>query len=173
VGCWHLRPGLGSLNYVIGDSAVHRSAYALLLAALLTACGPRQAETGATPDQAVGASSPRAAVERFLGAVRAQDLQAMGVIWGTSRGPARDQMAQDVLEKRELIMQCYLLHDQSRVVRDNAASEDRRDFVVELTKGPLVRTTTFSAVKGPRDRWYIENVDLDPVKDLCRAQSSQ
>jgi hypothetical protein len=148
---------------------VHRSAYALLLAALLAACGPRAVDTSPSPDQTVGASTPRAAVDRFLGAVRAQDLQAMSVIWGTANGPARDQMTQDVLEKRELIMQCYLLHDQARVIREQPDEGGRRDFVVELTKGALVRTTTFHAVLGPRDRWYIENVDLDPIKDLCRA----
>jgi hypothetical protein len=66
-------------------------------------------------------------------------------------------------------MQCYLLHDQARVIREQPDEGGRRDFVVELTKGALVRTTTFHAVLGPRDRWYIENVDLDPIKDLCRA----
>ena len=148
---------------------MQRSASALLLAVLLAACGPRAVETGAAPDQTIGASSPRAAVDRFLGAIRAQDLQAMSVIWGTSNGPARDQMSQDVLEKRELVMQCYLLHDQARVVRDNAGQQGRREFLVELTKGPLVRTTTFYAVQGPRERWFVENVDLEPVKDLCRS----
>ena len=148
---------------------MHRSAYALLLAASFAACGPRAVDTTASPDQSVGAATPRAAVDRFLAAVRAQDLQAMSVIWGTASGPARDQMTQDVLEKRELIMQCYLLHDRARVVREEPDEGGRRDFVVELTKGSLVRTTTFHAVLGPRDRWFIENVDLDPVKDLCRS----
>ena len=150
---------------------MHRSALALLLATSFAACGPRAANTRSSPELSIGASTPRAAVDRFLGAVRAQDLQAMSVIWGTANGPARDQMAQDVLEKRELIMQCYLLHDQARVIRDNAGEGGRRDFLVELTKGPLVRTTTFYAIQGPRERWFIENVDLEPVKDLCRAQS--
>jgi hypothetical protein len=147
---------------------VHRSAYALLLAASFAACGPRAVNTSTSPDQTVGASTPRGAVDRFLAAVRAQDLQAMSVIWGTANGPARDQMTQDVLEKRELIMQCYMLHDQARIVRESPDVEGRHDFVVELTKGGLVRTTTFHAVRGPRDRWYIENVELEPLADLCR-----
>ena len=152
---------------------MHRSAYALLLAAsFVAACGPRPARTGSAP-QSIGASSPRAAVDRFLAAVRAQDLQAMSIIWGTANGPARDQMPQDQLEKRELIMQCYLLHDQSRVVRDQPGATGKREFLVELTKGPLVRTTTFYAVEGPDDRWFVENVDLEPVKDLCRSQGLQ
>jgi hypothetical protein len=155
---------------VIGDLAVHRSAYALLLAASIAACGPRSTRTTASPEQSIGASSPRAAVDRFLGAVRSQDLQAMSIIWGTASGPARDQMPQDQLEKRELIMQCYLLHDQSRVLRDTPGLGGKHEFVVELTKGPLVRTTTFFAVEGPNDRWYVENVELEPLQDLCRSQ---
>src|SRR5579883_1210574 len=39
-----------------------------------------------------GAPSARGAVERFLAAVRAQDLQAMSVVWGTKNGPSRDAL---------------------------------------------------------------------------------
>ena len=76
----------------------------------------------------------------------------------------------EAIEKRELIMQCYLLHGQSRVVRESPAANGKQEFLVELTKGPLVRATTFYAVEGPNGRWFVENVDLDPIKDLCRPQ---
>ena len=147
---------------------MHRSAFALLLAASVAACGPRTVETDPVPTATVGASSARGAVERFLAAVRAQDLQAMSVIWGTVNGPARDQMPRDELEKRELVMQCYLVHDQARIVRETAGDDGHRNFLVELTKGPLVRTTTFYAIQGPGERWYVDNVELEPVRDLCQ-----
>jgi hypothetical protein len=112
-------------------------------------------------------------VELFLGAVRAQDLQAMSAVWGEPNGLARDLLPRDELEKRELIMQCYLGHDKFRIVSDASAAGGKRDFQVALTKGSLTRTTTITAVRGPSDRWYVGNADLAPVKDLCAAGSGR
>ena len=134
----------------------------ILLFAL--ACRP------AAPRPATGAVSPKAAVEQFLSAVRAQDLQAMSAIWGNDKGPARDQYPLDEVEKRELIMQCYFSHDRFRILQETRPEGDsrRRVFTVELTKGALTRSTTFSTVMGPRERWYLDNGELEPVKDFCR-----
>jgi hypothetical protein len=115
-----------------------------------------------------GAPAPRAAVEGFLTAVRAQDLQAMSVVWGSTKGPARDIITdRSELEKRELVMQCYLDHDSFRVLGDMAGDKGGRIFRVELTKGDLTRTTNFTTVQGPSERWYVLEADLTPVKDLC------
>ena len=117
--------------------------------------------------QQAGAKSPKAAVEGFLAAVRAQDLQAMSVVWGTEKGPARDAMAPDRLEKSELIMMCYFNHEKFRIGRE-ATREGKQVFSVDLTKGPLTRTTSFYTVKGPSSRWFVENADIAPVQDFCR-----
>jgi hypothetical protein len=114
--------------------------------------------------QLTGAPS---AVESFLSAVRAQDLQAMSVIWGNSKGPARDVVDRDQLEKRELIMQCYLGHDSFNVLSDTRTKGDEHVVQVTLTKGKVTRETSFTAVQGPSDRWYVLRADLEPVKDLC------
>ncbi|NUQ22092.1 MAG: hypothetical protein HOQ09_14175, partial [Gemmatimonadaceae bacterium] len=45
--------------------------------------------------------------------------------------------------------------------------EGRRSFNVELQRGPLVRTTTFTTVQGPAARYYVEQVALEPLTDLC------
>ncbi|MDQ3696921.1 MAG: hypothetical protein M3373_02695 [Gemmatimonadota bacterium] len=138
------------------------------------ACASRPADTGASPTtaargDATGAASPRAAVETFLNAVRAQDLQAMSVIWGTDKGPARDQMPRDELEKRELTMQCFLMHDSFRIVNDLPGTQGKRTLRVELTNASRNRETNFYAVRGPSDRWFVENVEIDPLKDFCRG----
>ena len=96
----------------------------LLLAFLvLSACSrsTTTTNTGAVPapssgPQLVGASSPRMAVEQFLTAVRAQDIQAMSVVFGTTRGPSRDNMEREQLEKRLIILQCYFMHDKYRIL---------------------------------------------------------
>jgi hypothetical protein len=117
--------------------------------------------------QQAGAKSPKAAVESFLSAVRAQDLQAMAAVWGTEKGPARDAMAPDRLEKSELIMMCYFAHDKFRIARE-VTREGKQVLTVDLSKGPLTRTTSFYAVKGPSSRWFVENADIAPVQDFCR-----
>jgi hypothetical protein len=38
---------------------------------------------------------------------------------------------------------------------------------VELRQGNLTRRTTFSAVPGPHDRWFVESFDISAVTDLC------
>ena len=118
-----------------------------------------------------GASDPRAAVEGFLAAVRAQDLQAMSSVWGSERGPAREIINDRAeLEKRELVMQCYLSHDRFRILEETPGDGRARVFRVELTKGSLTRATKFTTVPGPSNRWYMREADLEPVKDLCASR---
>lgn len=132
------------------------------------ACGGTPAATSG--GHLTGAVSARRAVETFLGAVKAQDLQAMSAVWGTSKGPARDVVDRSQLEKRELIMQCYLNHDSFAIKSDTPTRSDTHVLTVSLTKGKLTRETSFTAVQGPSDRWYVLDAQLEPVRDLC-AQS--
>ena len=139
---------------------VQRTIIALVM--VLTACGPK------TGGPLTGAPAPRTAVEQFLAAVRAQDLQAMSVVWGSEKGPARDLIDRKELEKRELIMQCMLSHDRFRILTEGPGTAGKRVFRVELQRGSLTRATNFTATQGPSERWYVESADLEPVKDLCR-----
>ena len=91
----------------------------------------------------------------------------MSVIWGTPNGPARDQVDRAQLEQRELIMQCYLSHDSFDIRTDTRTSADTHNLGVSLTKGNLTRETSFTTVRGPSDRWYVQEVPLEPVRDLC------
>lgn len=129
---------------------------------ILAACGPKAG------GPLTGAPAPRTAVEQFLAAVRAQDLQAMSIIWGSEKGPARDLIERKELEKRELVMQCMLTHDQFRILSEGPGTAGKRVFRVELKRGPITRTTNFTSAQGPSDRWYVESAELEPVKDLCR-----
>jgi hypothetical protein len=145
----------------------------LLLTVLLVGVGacapsattpPRETSPAST---GIGASSPQGAVERFLASVRSQDLQAMSIVWGTEKGPARENMPREELEKREIILQCYLKHDSYKILNEGAAKDGRRIFEVELTNKSLTRTTTIHAVQGPRGRWYVEKTDIAALRDFC------
>lgn len=115
-----------------------------------------------------GADRPRRAVELFLAAVNAQDIQAMSVVWGTEKGPARDQLSRSELERREIIMQQCFAHDRYRVVDELPGEGGSRMLRVEITRGTTMRTPQFVTIKGPSERWYVLDADIAAMRDLCR-----
>lgn len=117
-------------------------------------------------EQLTGSPAARLAVEQFLNAVKAQDIQAMSSIFGTSGGPARDNIDRAELEKRMLIMQCFFNHDRFRITGD-AMQGGRRVFQFELTRGTRTRQSSASVVEGPSNRWYVESMDIAAVRDFC------
>jgi hypothetical protein len=131
---------------------------------LLAACSSATQRNGGP---LTGAAAPKVATEQFLLAANAGDLQAMSAQWGTKDGPARESMDRIQLEKRLTILACYFKHDSVRILGEAAGSGGGRDVRIELHKGNLVRQTTFYTVKGPGDRWYVENMDLASVRDFC------
>lgn len=148
-----------------------------LLLALIVLAGCARASTTAdntgrgaatSSGQLTGATTPRLAVEQFLNAVRAQDIQAMGVNFGTLRGPARDNIKSDELEKRLIILQCYFNHDKFRIANENPGEGGHRVFAVELTRGPQTRVPKFYTIRGPGARWYVDNMEIAAVNDFCR-----
>ncbi len=117
-----------------------------------------------------GATSSRAAIETFLAAVKASDLQAMSGIWGTNKGPARDLMKREELEKRLVVMQCLLMHDKWSFVGDSPMLQTggHQQWQVELTRKSSVAKTAFNTVPGPGGRWFLDDVDVTPLREFCR-----
>jgi hypothetical protein len=133
---------------------------------LLAACSSATRNAG-TAGQLTGAPAPQVAVDQFLKAVNAKDLQAMSTVFGTRNGPARETMDHTELEKREIILACYFTHDSARILGETQGTQDHRDVRVELKKGNFTRQTTFYTIKGPGDRWYVDNMDIASVRDFC------
>jgi hypothetical protein len=132
----------------------------------LAACSSATRTAGNSGDL-TGGATPQIAVEQFLRAVNAKDLQAMSTVFGTSKGPARETMDRNELEKREIILACYFSNDSSRILGDASGTQGHRDVRVELKKGSLTRQTTFYTIRGPGDRWYVDNMDIAAVRDFC------
>jgi len=42
---------------------------------------------------------------------------------------------------------------------------------VSLTFGDLTRSTTFQVVRGPDARWYVQDIDLKPLQEICARRS--
>ncbi len=121
------------------------------------------------PD-AIGAATGKAAVEGFLKAVKAQDLQTMSAIWGTNKGAARDLMKREDLEKRLIIMQCTLTHDRWAFIEDRPRLQTggRQEFQIEMFQGQRSAKTSIVTVSGPGNRWFVEDINLLPLKEFCR-----
>ncbi len=143
-----------------------------------TAAGPIAPVPGKTPapapapvrsgDRLTGAATPKAAVTAFLDAVKAEDIQAMSVIFGTNRGPSRDNMDRDELEKRLVILQCYFTHDKFRILDETVGEGGHRVVTAELTRGSNTRTPKFYVIGGPSNRYYVDNMEIAAVRDFCR-----
>ncbi len=116
-----------------------------------------------------GAASSQQAVELFMRAVKAQDLQTMSAVWGTTRGPARDQMDREQLEKRLIVIQCKLDHESWRFSeeRPRLLSGGRQDFRVQLRTKQAEAITSFTTTQGPENRWFVEIVDMEPLREFC------
>jgi hypothetical protein len=136
---------------------------------------PRAAPTTTTSSRVMtgnqtGAADPLTAVRGFMTAVKQTDLQALGAIWGDAQGPARDAYDREQLEKRELIMMCYLKHDRYDIVGDAPGTNSARSVAVNLTHGDVTRATTFTVVPASSGRWYVSNVDLKNLQELCSSR---
>jgi hypothetical protein len=131
---------------------------------VLTACRP-------IPSGSVtGATSPERAVDAFIAAAKAQDLQALGGVWGTARGAARETMARDELEKRELILIRLLCQDRASVTGSTPGPDGRRLLTLDMSRGGRTVPVTFTAVRGPQERWYVEDVEVARLQDLCTSR---
>src|SRR5687767_2444752 len=151
----------------------------LVFSAVACATAPGSRPAAGSPAGSVagggasGALAPRLAVDAFLDAVRVEDIQAMGALFGTSRGALRDAIsssdraAANQLEQRLIILQCYLAHDSYRILSEGPGEGASRMIRVELTRGTSKRQPSLFAIEGPGGRWYVENVELAAVRDFC------
>ena len=136
---------------------------------LMAACTTRTTVTPVTVG--TGTSGPRSALDAFLSAIRAKDLQALGAVWGDKNGAIRDtkRISREEVEQRELVLMCYFSHDTFKVASDQPATGGERVMAVTLTRGTLSRTTNFYLVSDGQ-RWYVRSADMEPVRDLCSKQ---
>ena len=143
-----------------------RVVFALL--ALTLACRPPQPAGPQT-----GASTARGAVDGILRALRAGDIQAVSNLWGTARGPSRDddRFNRDELERRIVLMSRCFTHDSYRVLGAAAGENGGQGFTVELRRSNQARRTRINAVRAKSNRWYVDNLDVDAVRDFCQQRA--
>jgi hypothetical protein len=147
-------------------------------ALLLVACQPRTVvsspdpATGAASVGAIGGATTTAALAAMMTAAKAEDLQAVGAVWGDPEGLAREKMTRSEFEMRAYIMVKCLRHDKYDVLTEGNAANGRRVMNVQVTKdtpkGPLTKASNFTLARGPKGRWFVENFEIEPLTPICQ-----
>ena len=140
--------------------------WALLIVVVAAAC----ARNPGMGSSLTGAPTARDAATMFVGAANSQDLQAMGAIWGSEKGAARDNMDRMELDRRLIILQPCYAHDRAQVLDDRIGTVVTQRLVrIQLTRANRTKTLEFTVVRGPSNRWYVENAAYETVQnDFCR-----
>ena len=121
----------------------------------------------------VGGGTPAEALSGFMAAAKSEDLQAVGAFWGDPEGSAREKMSRSEFEMRAFIVVKCVRHDKYTVLSEGSAAGGRRVMNVQITKdggprGVLTKSSNFTLVRGPQSRWFVENVDLEPLTPICQ-----
>jgi hypothetical protein len=142
-------------SYTASEPRVKRIALLLVFVAACKTVVVHEPANGMT-----GGESPRAAVDRFIAGARAQDLQAIGAVFGNDKGPMRDQTDRAVAERQLLIQLQCLRHDKATISGPVRGEGGRQIFVVDFTQGTNTASVHFTTVRGPSDRWYVEIFEI-------------
>jgi hypothetical protein len=115
------------------------------------------------------AADPQGAVREFMAAVKANDLVAMGSLWGSDKGPANDWMKNDELQKRLTVIRTVLVHDSLTIEPGTLPgnSEAERVVRVRLMRGRCTPVVPFTT-RHYQTRWLVAAIDLDAAGNPVR-----
>ncbi len=136
----------------------HLNHMMIALAALSVAACSRQAPSPT--------NDPSVVITRFMDAVAAEDYEVMGQLFGNNDGPAVEWMDREVLRKRLIVIQGFLLHTEYEVLPSAPQVSDGGRLILQVRVvtpnrcGPVV---SFTVVPYHND-WLLEVIDLPAVR---------
>jgi hypothetical protein len=113
-----------------------------------------------------------AAVNGFLAAVKANNLNRMGQLWGTDKGPAATTMESVELTQRLTVIQKYLDHSGYRVIEGPTAvpgNQRLRTFRVELQRSNCTRVVPIDIIFSRNGSWIVYDVHLEAAGNPALA----
>jgi len=138
-----------------------RRSIALLVLVTTLGCA-----SGGGGSEAVAPVSPEETVEQFLDAVRGPSMETMSELWGTSSGPAVDDMEESELLKRLSVIVVYLQHERYEITPATDAllrgTGNERRVRVQLFRSGCTPVVPFTLTRW-RDKWLVSNIDLTPI----------
>jgi hypothetical protein len=133
--------------------------------ALLAACGG-----GSGAGHAAPSNTASAAVQNFMRAVADSNLSAMATLWGTAKGPVSRTKQPPDYERRLVVMQSYLAHDDSRIVADTPdGSPGRHAVQVQIRRQACTWTIPFSVIQLADEAWIVNQIDLTTAGNPART----
>jgi hypothetical protein len=117
--------------------------------------------SGSASGSVTGATSAEGAVNAFLAAAKARDLQALSAVWGTARGSVRETMDRTSMETRGTIIMGLLCPDESHVTGWSAGTGAQRNVRAQMKRGTKVIDVEFVTIPGPAKRWYVQDFPVN------------
>ena len=139
----------------------------LMAVAMVTGCGSKMQPVAVKPS----AAAPTAVAAAFMQAVADSNLPQMGELWGTAKGSASATNTPSNWVQRVGVIQAYLRNGKARVIGENIAGAkgDRREILVELTRGNCVKTVPFTLILTKQGAWLVNAIDLNAAGVPGRA----
>ena len=141
-----------------------RAVRLLVMVAAILAAGC--ASGARAPGGLAGAPAPIAAIEQFLQHAAGRDYASMGWVFGTAEGPIAQRDPLPEVEQRMYVLADVLAHD-GFVIAGGSAVPGRTGsamtFDVTLRRGGRTFQVPFTAVRGPSDRWYVEQFAVEAI----------
>ncbi len=144
---------------------VLRNTFLLSATLAVAACGSRASSSLMIP------VDPQVTVTRFMSAVEANNLVAMGQLWGTKDGPSIEEMDSAELDMRLTVMQRYLTHEEYEILASGSTArvDDRtRAYRIRLTRAGCVHNVPFELVRVGGG-WLVSKIDLTQAGNPARA----
>ena len=136
---------------------------------VLAACGSGSGGTAAVHP----ANTASAAVENFMKAVSDSNLAVMAGLWGTSKGSAARTRQPPDYQRRIVVMQTYLSHDDFRILGDvPEGSEARHTVQVQIRRGACTWTIPFLVLQLADGSWIVNQMDLTAAGNPARPCES-
>ena len=139
----------------------HRHLVILGFAAAL-GCGGSPAPSAPVP------VSPPQAVEQFLAAANAENLQRMGELWGDEHGPNRSG-PQNVRTQRLTIIQRLVRGEAHEIVATDATTPSRPKLSVTITQGTRRFTVPFTLAQW-HGGWLVKEIGIDQAMPTAGSQ---
>jgi len=131
---------------------------ALFVPLLALACGGAQRPAPPAPQ------SINATLGQFLDAVKDNNLERMGQLWGTARGPAVTYMKPEELRMRLTVIQKYLDHVGYRVIEGPLVSPGNaniRSYRIELQRQNCNHVQPLDFIHTRSGGWLVYDVHLE------------
>lgn len=134
----------------------------VIAAVLVMGCasGPRP------PGGLAGAPAPVEAIGQFLEYAGDGDYVSMGWVFGTTDGPIARRDPLPEVEQRMYALANLLGHDSFAIAGGSPVpgrTGTALSYDVTLHRGNRTFQVPFTAVRGPADRWYVEQLNVEAV----------